>query len=309
MNLPSEEIERVVTDNDWDGLSAALQVLRHFPDLELFIDTTKSPSSTRLDLVLDLQTSGDGWVIDHHPRPCTPQRPFIYRPEGYPCTSRLVTEWLETDHWLDLFFSATAEIVEGVPHPEDGYKSLQQLRDVAPWLFVQTQYVSQHDRRELVYLLADLLAVACQHDVNQVPELVAAAVHQGMTVDSFINCAQEGMQEKLWGYTIFMRDFSVPNMPEVQIDGHAFQLTSHDQDWAPFSPQALDRIQLRRPGVQLIMFRERGLCVRTTNPDIIATAAERLGDIVGGYGGRGDRWALGCRRPLTSDDHKKVFDP
>lgn len=310
INSEGFDFSRVVhiyADTDLDGVMPAAMLHARYPEKPITFTMGPSVPTVPGDLVLDLETSGDGWVIDHHPRRTPPKNPLRYERDGAPCTARLTYELLPRPGERDLLLSAFAEITEGLTHQEKGRRSIRELRGRAPHLFRRYNRRTQYHRRELIYGMADVVSVVCVKDPAEVLR-VASTLDLAMTLDSLITEFRPQYQRLARRFLSFLDDFApphIPRMPKVNLEGEKFYVTPPSETYGDFSIFALSLIQMSHGFSHrtIAMLREgRMISIRSPREESRNILARKLGDLVESHGGRDGRHRLQLRHTITQDE-------
>ncbi len=307
MNPATEQIlrtiRRIEADDDWDGISAAVQIMRHFgiPLENVSISSKKVVPSDEQTVVLDKRTSGDGWVVDHHTTQTPLKNVLSFCEDGLTPTSTLVYQLLPEKNQTDLFLSATAEITEGLDEHGWQHGSLRELCRRYPDYLQSSLLKSQFVRREKIYPIADVVALVAMEEPYEAlklgPQLSPRHV---ASVDDLKVMLNERQQKRVEKYFEFMEDFSTDRFASINVDGYTTRVA--DAATLEFPLPALARMEREFPE-NYLLYRgaNKGVSVRTYDRQFVETVVRKLGSHVKSYGGRVNWWGIGLHGDIGYD--------
>ncbi|HLE07450.1 MAG TPA: hypothetical protein VI933_02390 [archaeon] len=293
-------IKKIEADDDWDGISAAVQMMRHLeiPPERVSISPKKVVPSDAQTVVLDKRTSGDGWVVDHHTTDSPLKNILAFCENGLTPTSTLVYRLLPEKDETDLFLSATAEITEGLD--EHGWKhgSLGELCRKYPKYLQPSPLKSQFVRKEKIYPIADVVALVAMEEPYEAlklgPKLSPRHVADAGDLKAMFNVK---LQKRVDEYFEFMENFPTDRFFPMDFDGYAARIGNASDFRFPLP--ALARMEREFPGNYLLYKgANKGLSVRTYDRQFVETVVRRLGTNVKSYGGRVSWWGISLHNDI-----------
>ena len=277
-------IKHIEADDDWDGISSALQVKRHYPSVEINISGSKCPDSTADTLVLDKQTHGDGWVVDHHPASTLPQNVLSFSMDGKICTSSQVYLLLPAKDDTDMFMAAIAEITEGLDSYGLRNGVLRDFLDKYPEYASKSKMGNQYLKPFEIYDMADIIALISNRD-----QAYALALGERLSPDkvksadgliAMLSPEFRNMVKRYFGFIAQPTDrFFKP----FRIDDHEVMIA--DSNSMEFPMQALSKALLEHPANYVLLKGDR-VSIRTQNQKLVDDIVKKLGDHVESHGGR-----------------------
>lgn len=279
------QIKKVEADQDWDGISAAVQIKTHFPEVEIHISDNKLVDSDSETLVLDKGTFGEGWVIDHHPVNMKSKNILHFCPSGDASTGRLTYEILPKKSDNDLFISATAEIADGLYEHGLLHGSLKALQEKEPNYFKKSKKINQFMVEKEIYLMADIFCILS----TNMPE---SALRLGLdsyksrpsNAEELVGLLTPKALKLVGEYMTFMENFPEDLFEHRKIKFYDVNVADA-RNIGKFSHVALARTRITYPG-NYLLFRGDRISVRTNDSLLFDTLVKVMGSHVLSYGGR-----------------------
>lgn len=300
----------IFADNDWDGIAGTAIWKRH-SDRPVVVARTKLVHSQAGDLVIDVGTDGDGFVVDHHCRLIPPKNPLRFAENGIPCSGRLVYELMVEDgvaDETDLILSATAEVVEGLFRRGEGSFGELSARDLA--VFRKTvEVANQHSPApsSFLFALADVLGLVSEIRPEEALRIAIEVIPTLQSWDQFIGSLDPESRAATDRYFRYMSAFCLPSGKARNVGGTRFMELNISTSEMVFAPQILTRVHRLLIGENLLAFRGQCVSLRTRSREAVEWLFRRLGDLADGWGGRCDRWGIHLVRQLTFAERENLF--
>lgn len=300
-------INTVEADLDWDGISSAIQIKKHYPKVRIRISDRKSVPSNEQTLVLDKGTYGNGWVIDHHPINMKSKNLLNFCPSGDTPTGRLTYEALPNKNETDLFLSATAEISDGLYEYGMLHGSIKELLKKKPFYFKRSEKVNQFMVTKEIYLMSDIFCVVANDSPKSALDLgLKLYSEKPRNAKELIKLLNSKESKVVNEYLLFMENF-----PDDLFEHH--KIRSHDVSVADarrigkFSHIALQRTRTKYPG-NYVLFRGDRISLRTNDTLLFDVLIEVLGKNVLSYGGRKDWHGIRLKKAMPYTKFLKIID-
>ncbi|MGI0100882.1 MAG: hypothetical protein ACREBH_04170 [Candidatus Micrarchaeaceae archaeon] len=277
-------IKKVEADADWDGISAAVQVKRNFPEVDIKISDQKDVPSDISTLVLDKGTYGDGWVVDHHPSSVNCRNIFRFCPNGEVPTSTLIYNTLQKRDEQGLMLSASAEISDGLYEYGSAHGSLKALYGAYPNYFKRSRSHSQCMVDKEIYVMADIFSVL-SFNMPQSAFRIGLDVYDSKPKDSagLVSLLQNDEKKLISEYFSFM-DGNIDMFRQHRLLGREV-LVGDGTKTSRFAYAALGKALVNRPGNYMLFMGDK-MSVRTDDSGLFDLILERLNGKVSASGGR-----------------------
>lgn len=301
------KIKKVEADNDWDGISSAIQIKHHFPEIYVRISGEKSVPSDEETLVLDMGTNGMGWVIDHHPINSKSKNLLNFCPSGDVSTGRLTYEVLPEKTAADLFISATSEISDGLYEYGLLHGSLKELSQKEPYYFKKSEKTDQFMIKKEIFVMSDIFSTLAMNMPDSVFKLGAKLYENTPKnteeLKALLSPKEAALVEE---YLSFMDAF-----PENLFKPHklkSYEISVADaRDIGKFSNIALARTRMKYPG-NYLLFRGNHISLRTPDLTLFETMISVLGDNVRMSGGRKEWHGITLKEEMSYSHFLAILD-
>jgi hypothetical protein len=300
-------IEKVETDDDWDGVSSAVQIKFHFPGVKVNISAEKTVESSPGTLVLDKWTSGSGLIVDHHPtNHYEVANVLSFSKSGEIPTSRLVYMLLNKRLDADLFLSATAEVADGLYRTAMKNGSLSELHVRAPHYFLQSKIANQFLKEEEIYAMTDMMTIITKEN----PEY---ALRIGLNFYKSLPKTAEELRDSLDSehkrlidkYKKFVRDFDFKDFDRLEILGRKVRVIDRRGAGRFYVP--LLEIARRKEYGNYILFKGKHISIRTNDSILLKAIFDRLDGVVIDRGGRAGAYGAKLRENMDYGHFRKLI--
>ncbi|MCW1296438.1 MAG: hypothetical protein OH319_02030 [Candidatus Parvarchaeota archaeon] len=293
------EIKKIDTDDDWDGIGSAAQIVRHFNGIEVSINHEKGVPSDSHTLILDKDTVGDGWVIDHHPTNKS-RNILILCKEGNKPTATLVYEALPKKDKTDLFIAATAEITDSLHNI-----CLEKIKKENKDLFKASNYKNQYMREEEIFSIASVLAFLSKRYPYKTLEISKNLNPNKIdSVDSLINLLNNQEKSDVKRFLSYMENFN-PRFDLISIGNYEVKVA--DEKWFEFPMSSLERMLTENPGNYVFLKGDR-VSIRSNDINFINEVLRRFQPIIESYGGRVNQFGIKLKKTLNYDSFLKILN-
>ncbi|MDE1850940.1 MAG: hypothetical protein KGH54_04080 [Candidatus Micrarchaeota archaeon] len=289
-----KEIREIEADDDWDGIAAGLIAREVIFGLShrvvpIRISKEKVVKSTSQTLVIDKTTDGEGWTIDHHRGSVAAKHYLAYSEDGETPSCTLLYRMLPEKYRTDgvLLLAATAEIMDGLYERGEREGAVREVLDRIPTLGAQSGQPNQFLRSQLIYSIADVVALLPTIDkdasIGLGCRLLVSEIRGLTSVRQIIGMCPKSAAAVVERYLEFMSHFPSDRFRKIELEGRKVSFAGSEE--FEFPMPALARMLREKPG-DYVLAREDGLSIRTKEPELVDAIARKLGGIVAGYGGR-----------------------
>lgn len=302
-----QSIKKVETDDDWDGLSAAIQFKHHHPKVKVNISEKKTVDSDKRTLVLDKWTEGNGWLVDHHvSSDYKNANVLMFSESGEVPTSRLVYLLLDRKNRVDLFLSATAEITDMLNRSGRKRGSLSELEKVAPGYFVKSKMTNQFLKEEEIFTIADILAIVTREDPKYAFTL-GLRFYKRLPKNSLelVKMVDPKTKKLIAEYQDFIKDFDMGLFEEVKILKRKVRIIDR-RGIGKFYIPVLEIARRKKVG-NYILFRGKEISIRTNDKKLAKCIFDRLKGISYDQGGRAGAYGAKFKKSIDYNQFKKFL--
>lgn len=301
-------IRRVEADNDWDGVSAAVQVKYHYPKVEVNLSSDKIVASDQHTLVLDKATQGNGWVVDHHTtNPYKDENVLLFSTSGEIPTSRLTYIALGRRDDTGLFVSATAEITDTLHRSGASIGSIKELSRIAPYYFVDSKVKNQFLKNEEIYSMADILSIITDKRPNYAFRL-GLRFYRNLprNLDQLMDMLDAPNRMLVNRYREFVNNFSAKNVDEVSISGKPVKVIDR-RGIGEFYVPAFEMMRRMDHG-NYVIFKGNAASIRTSDKELAGKIIKRFESVTYGYGGRAGSFGIRFNTVMRYDRFKSMLE-
>lgn len=285
------KIKKIETDNDWDGIAAALIAQLEIREREgrtvpINVSDAKIIPSDASTLVLDKTTDGDGYVVDHHPGKMAPKQYLAFCSDGTVPASSLMYRMLpkEGRSPAKLLLAATGEIMDGLYERGAKDGAVKEAFERMQWLALPSKHKTQFLKTEELYSIADVLGLLTTLDSNRALEVGAKlSLKRIETVEDVISLCDKEQKAFVEKYFGVMENFPYEKFREAKIGKFGVSIAQDNE--LEFPLPSLARMLTEKPG-NYVLFKSKGLSIRTQDSELVGLIVNRLGDNVASYGGR-----------------------
>jgi len=302
-----KSIKTVETDDDWDGISAAVQFKHYYPKANVIISGKKTIKSNNSTLVLDKGTKGKGWMVDHHvTNDYKGKNVLLVSRTGEVPTSRLICLLINRKEKVDLFISATAEITDMLHRNATERGSINELAKIAPGYFIRSKLGNQFLKDEEIYTIADILAIVTKEDPEYVFKL-GLKFYKKLPKNSteLVKMLDQKNRKVIASYQKFIKDFETGHFDEIKILKTKVRVVDR-RGLGKFYRSVMEIARRKHIG-NYILFGGKEISIRTKDKKLVKYIFGRMKSISYDQGGRAGAYGMKFKKNIDYNQFKKFL--